>query len=198
MGVFGVLLLSTLDSSFLFLPFGNDLLLLALISAETTRWGWIGYVVISTIGSLIGVLIVDVLMRRAGEKGLERFLSPNRMQQLRMKMEDKGLLTLFLATVLPPPFPFTPIVMTAAALQVPRKKLLGVVAGGRLLRYTVEAMLALYFGRKIIRYLNSRFVVYVVYVLIAVALVGSMISVIRWLRSPGPGPEAMKHSTSVS
>ena len=123
MGIFGVLLLSTLDSSFLFLPFGNDLLLISLISSEKTSWGWIAYVLVSTLGSLIGVLIVDVLMRRAGEKGLEKFLNPNRMQQLRRRMEDKGTLTVFLATVSPPPFPFTPIIMTAAALQVPRKKL---------------------------------------------------------------------------
>lgn len=183
LGALGVLLLSFLDSSFLFLPFGNDLLLIALISADRGSWSWIGYVLVSTAGSLLGVFLVDVLMRRAGEKGLERFVSKKRLKRIKVRMEG-GQLSLFLAAVLPPPFPFTPFIMTAAALQSPRKKLLAIVFVGRLLRYTIEALLALYFGRRVISYLNSKLVLYAVYGLIAVAAIGSVLSVLKWLRTP--------------
>ena len=73
--------------------------------------------------------------------------------------------------------------MTASALQYPRKKLLGAVLAGRLVRFTVEAILALYFGRKVIRYINSDMFAYFVYALIALAVVASVWSVLKFRQS---------------
>ncbi|HUE83104.1 MAG TPA: hypothetical protein VMM84_13395 [Pyrinomonadaceae bacterium] len=72
--------------------------------------------------------------------------------------------------------------MTASALQSPRRQLLGAVFAGRLVRFTIEALLALYFGRRIISYLNSDLVEYFVYGFIIVAIVGSVFSVKKWIR----------------
>ena len=180
MGVFGIFLFSVLDSSFLVLPFGNDLLLIGLTSADRSGIGWIGYVVAASAGSVLGVLLVDVLMRKTGEKGLQRFVSSKTADQLKAKMEKRAGITVFITSVLPPPFPFTPVMMTASALQYPRVKLLGSVLAGRLVRYTVEALLALYFGRKLIRYINSDKFAYFVYVLMGLALVASIISILKW------------------
>jgi hypothetical protein len=52
MGVFGLFLLSALDSSFLVLPFGNDLLLIALVSSNRGSLVWLVYVVVSAIDRL--------------------------------------------------------------------------------------------------------------------------------------------------
>jgi membrane protein YqaA with SNARE-associated domain len=180
--MFGLLLLSALDSSFLVLPFGNDLLLIALVSSNREGPKWIAYVVASAIGSVIGVFVIDLLMRKTGEKGLERFLSKNRIEQVKSKIENKAFITVFLATLVPPPFPFTPAVMTASALQFPKAKLLGAVFVGRLVRFGIEAILALYFGRQVIAFINSDVVTYVVYVLIAIAIVLSTLSLLRWLK----------------
>jgi membrane protein YqaA with SNARE-associated domain len=182
MGIFGLLLMSVLDSSFLVLPFGNDLLLIALVSANDEGATWIAYVLMSAIGSVIGVFMIDSLMRKAGEKGLERFISRKRIEQLKSKIENKAFITVFLATLIPPPFPFTPAVMTASALQAPRGQLLGAVFVGRLVRFGVEAILALYFGRQVIAFINSDVVSYVVYALIAIAIVLSTLSLMRWLK----------------
>ena len=180
MGAFGIFLFSFLDSSFLVLPFGNDLLLIGLTSSDRTGFSWITYVLAAVAGSVLGTLLVDVLMRAAGEKGLQRFVSEKRIEQLKNKIDTKAGITVFLAAILPPPFPFTPVIMTAAALQYPRSKLLWIVSGGRLLRYTVEALLALYFGRKLIRYINSDVFAYVVYALIGAAVLFSLISILKW------------------
>ena len=182
LGMFGLLLLSALDSSFLVLPFGNDLLLIALVRSNREGPKWIAYVVASAIGSVIGVFVIDLLMRKTGEKGLERFLSKNRIEQVKSKIENKAFITVFLATLVPPPFPFTPAVMTASALQFPKAKLLGAVFVGRLVRFGIEAILALYFGRQVIAFINSDVVTYVVYVLIAIAIVLSTLSLLRWLK----------------
>jgi membrane protein YqaA with SNARE-associated domain len=180
LGAVGLFIFSVLDSSFLVLPFGNDLLLIGLTSADRSGLSWIAYVIAAAAGSVVGVLLVDVIMRKTGEKGLQRFVKPKTIEELKQKMQDKAGVTLFITTVLPPPFPFTPVIMTASALQYPRTKLLGVVFLGRLIRYTIEAILALYFGRKLIRYMNSDTFAYFVYVMIGVAVVASALSVMRW------------------
>ncbi len=182
LGLLGLFLMSTLDSSFLVLPFGNDLLLIALVSSNRNSWIWIGYVIVSALGSVAGVLIVDVIMRKAGEKGLERFVNAKRVEKLKQKLENKAGITVFIATLIPPPFPFTPVVMTASALQSPRGHMLIAVFLGRLLRFGIEAVLALYFGRQMIAFLNSDVVTYFVYGLIGIAVVLSTLSLLRWVK----------------
>ena len=182
LGLLGLFLMSTLDSSFLVLPFGNDLLLIALVSSNRNSWTWIAYVLISAIGSVLGVLIVDVIMRKAGEKGLERFVSAQKVEKLNAKLENKAGITVFIATLIPPPFPFTGVVMTASALQSPRARLLTAVFFGRLLRFGIEAVLALYFGRQMIAFMNSDVVTYFVYALVGLGIVLSTLSLLRWLK----------------
>ena len=182
LGLLGLFLMSTLDSSFLVLPFGNDLLLIALVSANRNSLIWIAYVLVSALGSVVGVFIVDVIMRKAGEKGLERFVSAKKVETLKAKLENKSGITVFIATLIPPPFPFTPVVMTASALQSPRMQLLTAVFLGRLIRFGIEAVLALYFGRQMIAFLNSDVVTYFVYGLIGLAIVLSTLSLLRWLK----------------
>ena len=182
LGVFGLFLMSALDSSFLVLPFGNDLLLIALVSSNREGWGWILYVLVSAIGSVVGVFVLDLLMRKMGEKGLERFVSQRRVEKLKQKLENKAGITVFIATLIPPPFPFTPVVMTASALQSPRGTLLAAVFVGRLLRFGAEAVLALYFGRQVLAFMNSDVVAYIVYALIGIAVVLSTLSILRWLK----------------
>jgi membrane protein DedA with SNARE-associated domain len=121
-------------------------------------------------------------MRKAGEKGLERFVSQRRIEKLKSKLENKAGITVFIATLIPPPFPFTPAVMTASALQTPRVKLLSAVFFGRLLRFGAEAVLALYFGRQVIAFINSDVVTYIVYGLIGIGVVLSTLSVLKWLK----------------
>lgn len=182
MGLLGLFLMSALDSSFLVLPFGNDLLLIVLVSSTRESFWWIAYVIVSAIGSVVGVFFVDLIMRKAGEEGLERFVSRRKLDKLKAKLENKAGITVFVATLIPPPFPFTPAVMTASALQSPRGQLLIAVFFGRLLRFGIEAILALYFGRQLIAFMNSDVVTYIVYGLIGIAVILSTLSLLKWLK----------------
>ena len=182
MGAPGLFVLGALDSSFLVLPFGNDFLLIALVSSSRGL-AWIIYVVVSALGSLVGVFIVDTIMRKAGEKGLARFVKPKRVEQMKKRLDKHVGWVIFSSTLIPPPFPFTPVIMTASALQTSRTKLYGGVFAGRLVRFTIEALLALYFGKHILTFLDSPILDYVVYTLIAIALIGSILSVLKWVSS---------------
>jgi membrane protein YqaA with SNARE-associated domain len=184
LGVVGLFVLSALDSSFLVLPFGNDLMLIALVSSSRSALMSVAYVMASVAGSVLGVFMIDVLMRKTGEKGVGRFVGQHRLERLKQKLKTKGWITIFVATLVPPPFPFTPVLMTASALQTPRRSLFTAVAAGRLIRFTAEAVLALYFGQQVLAILNSPAVEYSVYALIFIAIVLSVISLLKWVRKP--------------
>jgi membrane protein YqaA with SNARE-associated domain len=182
MGALGLFLLGVFDSSFLILPFGNDLLLIALVSSERHPWRWVIYTIAAALGSVVGVTLVDLVMRKAGDEGLEKFVGRKKLQRLKGKIEKRGVWAVFFAALLPPPFPFTAAIAAASALQMPRRGILTAVFAGRLVRFTAESLLALYFGRRLLHYLRSDYVEYVVYVLIVVAAVGAFLTVRKWLR----------------
>jgi membrane protein YqaA with SNARE-associated domain len=183
MGVLGLFLLGVGDSSFLFLPFGNDLLLIALVSNERSPWRWVIYTLAAALGSVVGGALVDLVMRKVGKEGAEKFVGLKKLERLKGKIEKRGVWAVFFAALLPPPFPFTAAIAAASALQVERRGMLTAVFVGRMVRYTAESLLALYFGRRLLHYLRSEYVEYLVYGLIAVAVVGAFFTVRKLLRA---------------
>src|SRR5215475_13884848 len=127
MGALGLFLLGVCDSSFLFFPFGNDLLLIALVSSGRHPWRWVIYTLAAALGSVVGVVLVDLVMRKAGEEGLEKFVGAKTVDRLKRKIEKRGVWAVFFAALLPPPFPFTTAIAAASALQVERRGMLTAV-----------------------------------------------------------------------
>jgi membrane protein YqaA with SNARE-associated domain len=183
LGPFGIMTLSALDSSILVLPFGNDLLLIALLTSRKPGPSWIVLVVMCAAGSIIGTFVDDLLTRKAGEKGLEKFVNPKQVVKLKARIEKHAGWVVFTTTLLPPPFPYTPVIMTAAALQYPRRNLLLVAFAGRMLRFSLIAMLALYFGKQLLSYArHSTALEYIVYAIIGIAIVGTTLTLMKWFK----------------
>ena len=172
----GLLILSALDSSPLFIPFGNDLLFLAMTARKHELMMY--YVLMATLGSVLGCLTDDALSRKGGEKGLESRLPPKRFAYIKKQTKKRAAWALVVASLMPPPFPFTAFVAGAAALQYPRKKLLLAVSLSRFARFSVEGLLAVCLGRELVlRLVRSPVLEYVVGGLVAVSIVGSVISI---------------------
>jgi membrane protein YqaA with SNARE-associated domain len=186
LGAFGFFLLEALNSSFLYLPLANELLMLSFVRTERGGAVWALYVTMAALGSAAGVMLVDPLMRRAGEAGLARFVKPSRVERLKSRLQRNTGRVVFFVSMLPPPFPFRPVMLTASALQSPRRKMLIGIFCGRLVRFTAEALLALYFGRKLLKYLQSDAFEYVLYAFTAVGVAGSTLMLWKWLGSGGP------------
>jgi len=180
LGGFGLLALGVLDSSFLVLPFGNDLGVLAMIARRHDLMPY--YVCMAVIGSVLGCIPLDVIGRKGGEKGLERYLPRRRVEYVRKRINKNAGWALAFASLMPPPFPFTPFPMAAAAWKYPRKKLLTVVGVARLVRFSIEGVLAILIGDRILRLAQSRAVTYAVVVLLIVSLIASALSVYGWIR----------------
>lgn len=178
--------MGVLDSSFLFMPLGNDLLVIALTARHEARMPY--YAVMATLGSVGGVLLIDVLSRKGGEKGLTGRVPPERLAYIKGKMEKRAGWAIAIASLMPPPFPFTPFVIAAAALQYPRKRLLAIIAASRLLRFSVAGVLAIIFGRRIIKMADSPIVEYTIVFIVIVSIAGSAFSIYSWIRrSKGAG-----------
>jgi len=181
LGILGVFLLGMADSSFLFVPFGNDLLLVSLVASHREGLAWAGYVLAAAAGSVAGVAMVDVVMRRVGEEGIGYFVKAKTVERLKCKLDTRAWAAVFLGTLAPPPFPFTAVVMTASALQTPRCTIFAAVFAGRIARFTIEALLARRYGESILGWLESDVVEYVVWGFAGLAVVGTALAMRKWL-----------------
>ena len=184
LGGVGLLLLGTLDSSFLFLPLGNDLLMVLLTIHHNDRMPY--YALMAAAGSTAGCWITDWLSRKGGEEGLKRRVSKRRLKYVQARVEKHAGVVLALASLMPPPFPFTVFVIVAAALGYPRGKLLGVIAATRTARFLAEGALALHYGRRILAFSKLPAIQVVILAIFAISAVGSAWSIYSWVRRTEP------------
>src|SRR5436305_11253049 len=120
LGGLGLLVLGVLDSSFLFAPWGNDLLVIAFTARNPHLGKMLYYAAMSAAGSVVGCWLLDLTLRPLGAHGLEKHLSARRLKKVQSKVENNAGRALTIASLAPPPFPFTAFVGAAAALQYSR------------------------------------------------------------------------------
>lgn len=194
LGYFGPFLLGILDASFLFLPFGNDLLVVGMVARN--HKGYLLYVAAAVCGCVIGVFLLDLVARKLGEEGVQKLAGKSRFEKLKRKIGEKGGRTLVLASLAPPPFPFTMVIAINSALEYPRKRLLAIVAASRAVRFLILGALAIKFGSAILKIAKSDSFKWAMIVFILLCVVGSVLSVVKWLRhgrsgkSPAPKAQA--------
>jgi membrane protein YqaA with SNARE-associated domain len=192
LGLLGLVMLGVADSSFLVLPFGNDLLLVILVAADHGKVA--EYVPTAAFGSMLGVMLVDVICRKRGEPGLMHMMSQKRFKFLKDKVGGRAAVAIAIACLAPPPFPFTPVIAAASAFQYPRPKLLGMVFASRLVRYSLVAWAAIHWGTQIVRVARSKEFVWSMIGFTVVCAILSTISVMKWMRSSRPAEKSARSS----
>lgn len=170
LGAGGLFTLGFIDA-ILFTPLANDVLLVALVSNHRGRA--VLYASMAAAGSLCGCVFMDWISRKGGEAGLAKAFSRRQLGWVKQQITSHAGWAVALASIMPPPFPFTPVIAGAAALQYPRAKLLGIVGVGRLLRFGVLAYLAYRFGARILRIAESPSVQWSVVGLVILSVAGS-------------------------
>lgn len=183
LGYFGPLVLGILDSSFLFMPFGNDLLIVGLTVRHEHKYLQIGiYVVMAAIGSVLGVLLIHAVAHKGGEEGITHFMSKKRFEYLKKKIDHYGGWAIFVGCLAPPPFPFTLLVAAASALGFKRLKLFYLTLIGRIARFSIVAGLAIVFGHRIISVAKSTPFLWAMIAFVVLCFGGSAWSVANWMR----------------
>lgn len=180
LGGVGLLLLGILDSSFLMLPLGNDLLVVALTANHPNHMLY--YVAMAAIGSTIGVAVAYWVSARTGEMALEGGGKGRQIAFVKRKVEKYGGFAIALASLAPPGFPFTPFIVVTSALKYPMVRMLAIVGTCRIVRFLIEGWLALRYGRRIIQMAKSPALEHFVMVLVVISIAGSVFSIWGWIK----------------
>ncbi len=178
----GVIVLAALDSTLFFsLPFGIDAAVILLAARLRNMW-WI-VPLIATAGSVGGAAITFWMGMKIGDQGLERWVSHKRLLRIRAYVRDRGAVALAVLDLIPPPFPFTPFVLAAGALDVSARMFFVTLAICRMLRFGLESALALVYGPRILAWLDSNLFHGIVTACIAVAIMLTLFSLLQVLRA---------------
>jgi membrane protein YqaA with SNARE-associated domain len=182
----GVFVLAALDSTLFFSwPFGIDTVVVVLAARRQTL-AWI-VPVLAAAGSLAGAALTYWMGRTIGDKGLSRYVSERRLERVRARISDSGAIALGALDLIPPPFPFTPFVLAAGALEVDTRLFFITLAVARLLRFGAEAALAVLYGHAILGWLESAIVENIVLGCIVVAIGLTAWSIFSLFRSKTAG-----------
>lgn len=145
LGPFGLFAIALLDSALVPLPGGPDAVML-ILSAQSGSYAWMAvYALTATVGSVIGCVILYYISRRAGRRALEKF-PPEKQARVRDWVDRYDVLSVLVASILPPPFPFKLFVVTAGVFRLSVMRFAAAVAAGRAFRFLLEGFLAVRYG----------------------------------------------------
>jgi len=115
-----------------------------LLSTTSPRWMPL-YAFMATAGSAIGCWILYVISRRAGSRALSKF-SEAKQKRVKDLIERYDMLSVLVATLLPPPFPFKLFVITAGVFRFSLLRFMIAVTVGRAFRFLLEGYFAVRYG----------------------------------------------------
>ena len=180
----GIVVLAALDSTlFFWLPFGVDAATIVFSMRGLAPW-W-AVALLATFGSMAGALFTFWMGRKVGDTGLERFASARTLESARQRIKKTTRSNILAAlSLVPPPFPFTPIVLAAGALEVKAGAFFTTLAACRFTRFGIEAYLARRYGSETLEWLESPIVEKVVLAFLVLGVVLTTVALVRIVRSP--------------
>jgi len=148
-----MIVIGALDSSLLSLPEINDYLVVGRCIKQPSAAFY--FPLFAAIGSVLGCLLLYTIMRRGGQAVLKRRFKRENIERVERAYARYGFLAIAVPAVLPPPMPFKIFVATAGTLEYPRWKFLVTVMIARSVRYYVEAVLAVIYGRRVLSFMKD-------------------------------------------
>ena len=150
LGFWGAGAVALLDSSTI--PVPMDVILATYIWNDRSL-GWVHawiYVLMGAVGSAIGGLLPFLLGRAGGEIFLLKRIDRARYEQIRNRFEKQEFLALMVPSMLPPPTPWKLFVFAAGVFEMRIVPYLLAVFLGRLIRFSVLAVLTLRYGPSVV------------------------------------------------
>lgn len=184
-GPFGLFAVAVLDSSFVPLPSSADALML-LLTAAHPRW-MVFYAIVATAGSTLGCWMLYYASRRAGRRALARF-SESKQKRVKELIDRYDVLSVLVASLLPPPFPFKLFVITAGVFRFSLPRFLVAIVVGRGFRFLLEGYFALRYGAQAKIFL-AKYYPWIALGL-AVMIVAGFLTRSLWKRKSDPSVEA--------
>ena len=167
-----MVLIGALDSSLLSLPEINDYLVVGRCYKYPHAAFY--FPLFAAAGSVLGCLLLYTIMRRGGQALLRKRFSVESIKRVERADARFGLLAIAVTAVLPPPLPFKVFVATAGTLEYPRWRFILTILVARSLRYYVEGVLAVFYGRRVLLFFKDNGVV-IISIVATLLLIGFLI-----------------------
>jgi membrane protein YqaA with SNARE-associated domain len=146
LGIWGVFAIAFADSALLGMPV--DLMVATYVYKD--RRLLLFYVVMASLGSMLGSIPLYLIGHVGGEKVLRKRISEERFQRIHRSFEQHEFWALMFPGMLPPPMPFKIFVLAAAVFEMPFRDFLAAIFAGRFVRFMTLALLTLWFGPQIV------------------------------------------------
>jgi membrane protein YqaA with SNARE-associated domain len=149
-GLLGIFTVASIDASVVPLPLpgSSDLLVLLLTAHRGNPW-------LATLAGAMGSLVGGYFTWSAGKKGgeamLDRYASERLVKRIKRWVKRNGMLTVAVASILPPPLPLMPFLLSAGALGVSRTRYMVSLGIARTARYGLIAWLGAAYGHAMVR-----------------------------------------------
>jgi membrane protein YqaA with SNARE-associated domain len=152
MGLFGVFLVSIVDSSFVPLPVpGLTDIMIVVIAASHEDWlHALLLVALASAGSALGGFVSYQVGQSGGMAFLEKRVPPRIFKRVTQWMEDHTILAVALPAILPPPMPLSPFVLAAGALNMSRRKFMWTFTLSRIARHAIALWLGIHYGKQVL------------------------------------------------
>ena len=181
LGFWGVGAIAAIDSSSIPLPM--DIVISGYIWADRRHF-WL-YSLMAAVGSTIGGLLPFYLGRAGGELFLLKRVNRARYEQLRDRFERQEFFALFVPSMLPPPTPWKLFVFGAGVFEMKIRDFLAAVFLGRLVRFTVEGLLVIYYGPQIVTVVHDLAKKHLVAMLVGIGLILGLLVLIAVRKGMG-------------
>jgi membrane protein YqaA with SNARE-associated domain len=180
-----MIIIGALDSSLLSLPEINDYLVVGRCFKDPTAAYY--FPLFAATGSVLGCHLLYSIVRRGGQAVLRKRFPIASIKRVERAYERFGFLAIGIPAILPPPLPFKIFVATAGALEYPRWKFLLTVMIARSVRYYVEGILAVFYGRRVLLFMKDNGLV-IISIVGALVLIGLVVYIVV-KRRQGPAAE---------
>jgi membrane protein YqaA with SNARE-associated domain len=145
LGLWGIGVLAALDSSSIAIPM--DLIIAGYVWGD--RAHFLFYPVIAAVGSAVGALVPFYIGRAGGELVLLNRVNRAKYEQMRSRFDRHQWFAVMVPAAMPPPFPFKLFAFGAGVFDIRVLPYMIAVCVGRVVHYTVTALLVFYFGPQI-------------------------------------------------
>lgn len=153
LGIWGVAGFAAVDAAIWGMPL--DAIIGGYVWADPHRL--LLYSFMAAAGSALGSIVVYVIGYKTGEVLLAKRMGEARFQKIRASFERHEFLALMLPSMLPPPTPFKLFVLSAGVAEMSFSRFLLAIFFGRLIRFTIESILIVRYGREVGHIISSAF-----------------------------------------
>jgi len=149
----GLVVVGIIDSSAI-PTFGSLDAFIIFLAAAHKAWWWY-YALMAATGSIIGAYVTYKIARKGGKEALEKKFGADRLKKVYDYYERRGFWAVFVPSILPPPFPTSPFLLSAGALDYPLRSYMIAVSIARTIRYAALAIIGALYGSRLVGFFQK-------------------------------------------